>query len=535
MVITRRGFCRTLAVGILGAAEPQLVTTESFAERIQTAQPKRAVLFAFDDYSIPWRYRVRLQMHQPQKYAGNPILARGAAGEADARRMQCCPVVRDGDKFRMWYVARDDDPDLVRAYDTGRICYAESDDGYHWTKPNLGLVEYKGSKQNNICDIEPGAGNMDVLFQPDGPPERRYLMVIEFMGWRHRKGLQTVNSPSITRFAASPDGYRWTMLQDEPGVIGQHFEAFCLYRYQGHYHVTGHISPPMAYLPLQKHGAIWMAGPKVMAVWRSPDVDNWPLETCYGFFKPMQSSSPYRPGWDREENHLGAYVIPYPNVCLGICGLWHHPITDAPPEKPDYLADQVSVDLGFIVSNDGVHFREPAPGFVFIGRDQELSWDRDWKDNTSNDHILLLQGPMVNIGDKTVIYYTAFTPTGDKMEGKTNLGLATLPRERFGSLTPVPNAPFGQAVTCLIETGANAKLYANFEVEPGGRLEVALTDPEGLTEIPGYDMDSSVPLSGSGFKRRVVWRDRHVLPEGAFRIRVRLTGPCRLYALYVDC
>jgi hypothetical protein len=495
---------------------------------------RSAVLFAFDDVSMPWRYAVRLQMHRPEKYAGNPILARGETGEIDACRLQCCPVIREGDRFRMWYVARDDDPDLVRSYDAGRICYAESADGFHWTKPNLKLVDYKGSTKNNICDIEPGAGNMDVLYDPDGPPERRYLMVIEFMGWRHRKEVHTVGGPSITRFAASPDGFRWTMLQDEPGVLRQHHESFCLYRFGGCYHVAGHIAPPMAYAPLQKHGHIWMAGPKMLVVWRSPDVDSWPPEACLAFFKPMQSSSPYRPGWDREDVHLGAYVTPYPNVCLGIVGQWHHPITDAPPENPDYIAEEVSVDLGLIVSNDGVHFRKPAPGFTFIGRDQELSWDRDWKDNTANDHLLLLQGPIINIGDQTVIYYTAFTPTGDKMEGKSNLGLATLPKERFGSLTPVPDIASGQVVTCPLTTRAGAVLYANFEVEAGGSLQVALTDVDALTELPGYEMESNAGLFESAFERRVVWRSRDVLPEGTFRIRVRLNGSCRFYALYVD-
>ena len=29
-------------------------------------------------------------------------------------------------------------------------CYAESKDGIHWKKPELGLVEFNGSKANNI-------------------------------------------------------------------------------------------------------------------------------------------------------------------------------------------------------------------------------------------------------------------------------------------------------------------------------------------------------------------------------------------------
>ena len=250
---------------------------------------------------------------------------------------------------------------------------------------------------------------MDVLFQPDAPPERRYLMAIEFTAWRHLKKPPPLEMPSITRFAASPDGYRWTMLQEEPGVVGQHHEVFCLYRYRDRYHIAGHQASPLLYLPLQRHPALPYCGPRTMVVWRSPDVDRWPLETCHAFFKPMQSSSPYLTGWDREEVHMGAYVTPYPNVCLGVCGQWHHPITGT-PEQPDYRGEEVAVDLGFILSNDGVHFREPAPGFTFIGRDQELSWDRDWRDNTTRDRMLLEQGPLLNIGDRTVLYYTACTP-----------------------------------------------------------------------------------------------------------------------------
>ena len=232
----------------------------------------RAVLFAFDDQSIPWRYRVRLEMHRPEKYDGNPIIARGPMSTVDERRAQNSPVVHDGERFRMWYIARDDGTastspgerecyeasrggrdgiseigttsDIVHSYDTGRICCAESDDGFHWRKPDLGIVEYRGSTHNNICDIEPGTGSMDVLFQPDAPPERRYLMVIEFTAWRHLKKPPPLEMPSITRFAASPDGYRWTMLQEEPGVVGQHHEVFCLYRYRDRYHIAGHQASP---------------------------------------------------------------------------------------------------------------------------------------------------------------------------------------------------------------------------------------------------------------------------------------------------
>lgn len=230
---------------------------------------------------------------------------------------------------------------------------------------------------------------------------------------------------------------------------------------------------------------------------------------------------------------MGAYVTPYPNVCLGVCGQWHHPIAGT-PDRPDYRGEEVAVDLGFILSNDGVHFREPAPGFTFIGRDQELSWDRDWRDNTTRDRMLLEQGPLLNIGDQTVLYYTAFTPHGNLMGSMSNIGMATLPRERFGSLAPVDGAAYGQAVTGTIQAGSAARLFANVEIPAGGRVEAALTDPDGLAELPGYELDASRALTASGLDQRLSWRDRPTLPAGAFRIRIRLSGGSRLYALYVD-
>ena len=48
-------------------------------------------------------------------------------------------------RYRMWYLCmpRDDE----RA---SYVCYAESADGENWERPELGLVEFAGSKANNI-------------------------------------------------------------------------------------------------------------------------------------------------------------------------------------------------------------------------------------------------------------------------------------------------------------------------------------------------------------------------------------------------
>ncbi len=81
-------------------------------------------------------------------------------------------VIKIDGKYRMWYVAAGDDR-LERSgprFSPWRVAYAESTDGFTWTKPNLGLVEYKGNKDNNLVNIETdpfGILNVKVLYEPE--------------------------------------------------------------------------------------------------------------------------------------------------------------------------------------------------------------------------------------------------------------------------------------------------------------------------------------------------------------------------------
>ena len=52
-------------------------------------------------------------------------------------------VIKDESGYRMWYRTNYNAPPFY----TG---YAESDDGMRWTKPSLGLVEFRGEKNNNL-------------------------------------------------------------------------------------------------------------------------------------------------------------------------------------------------------------------------------------------------------------------------------------------------------------------------------------------------------------------------------------------------
>ena len=84
------------------------------------------------------------------------MLRRGSKGFPDeGHTILYGTVIKDGDTFRMWYLANFDAKQLkTPAPKHWRpMCYAESKDGIHWIKPDLGLVEFNGNKKNNICLI----------------------------------------------------------------------------------------------------------------------------------------------------------------------------------------------------------------------------------------------------------------------------------------------------------------------------------------------------------------------------------------------
>ena len=123
-------------------------------------------------------------------------------------------VFQDGGLYRMYYRGQN----FVYC-DTGLgsprgkfVCYAESDDGIHWVKPELGLVEFDGSTKNNIImDAESILNGMFAPFKdgnPDCPPDARYKS-FALMQRGDARGLWAYRSP---------DGIHWTEMSDGPVI-----------------------------------------------------------------------------------------------------------------------------------------------------------------------------------------------------------------------------------------------------------------------------------------------------------------------------
>lgn len=125
----------------------------------------------------------------------------------------------DEGRFRLWAGAETTD-------NKHYPCYFESMDGRAWLKPNLGLVEFDGNKDNNL--IPPGG--CSVFKDPSAPPGERYKSVWhssckpeEFERYRKSRAWSKiatemdVGKVHAIRAAVSPDGLRWTELADPVG------------------------------------------------------------------------------------------------------------------------------------------------------------------------------------------------------------------------------------------------------------------------------------------------------------------------------
>ena len=159
---------------------------------------------------------VRLAVNPPVKREGAVLRA---DRPWDRFALGWYSIVDDGGTYKMWYYGAERDPRPTHiegearplGHLTGyvvpagtpreslpvpgryRLCYAESHDGLEWEKPELGLVEFDGSKRNNIVG---GDFKLAYVFLDPHAPESERFKLIHWTG------------PGIA-VTTSADGLRW--------------------------------------------------------------------------------------------------------------------------------------------------------------------------------------------------------------------------------------------------------------------------------------------------------------------------------------
>src|SRR5439155_19820012 len=122
-------------------------------------------------------------------------------------------VIRHDRKFKMWYIAADRAG--IEGMKTGksggwRVAYAESSDGVSWIKPNLGLVEYQGNRDNNLVAVDPPdlyGYTLALLYEPEELDASRRFKMMLLVQWDPGNGRRLSTSVPLW----SSDGLRWRL------------------------------------------------------------------------------------------------------------------------------------------------------------------------------------------------------------------------------------------------------------------------------------------------------------------------------------
>lgn len=487
---------------------------------------EKAVLLAIDDYSLPFRQNVCYYMTRPEIWR-EPVIE---PDKNDPTRPDHVgghfygSVIHDGGKFRMWYYGLHlGDKWLGGKFDVGKlrsgpVGYAESDDGFHWTKPNLGQVEFAGSRQNNAIALtgRQTFGVAVIKDEDDPEPQRRYKLIYQRLAPEEGRGVKN-SFPTAT----SPDGLHWTVQESIATASG--IETASLYKFNGLYVLSGQMWP---------RGEGGHARGREGFVVVSPDFQTWVRAACEAFALP-EPANPEDCGNEKpyDQVHLGVGATNFGNVAVGYYTRWHNQ-----PTGSDWFGiGRTYGDLGLVVSNDGLHFREPIKGRVWIDR-------HDSPPNTtpiSNTETILCQGNgILNVGDTTYIYHGRWANTANIEEYYAEVGLATLPRDRYGALGLYPDKSEGEIwSTPLTLPQGGGQITLNADGVSGMRVDLA---DERFFPLAGYSGESSgaVP-SQTGLEGQVVWPAGSLAPLGGQTVRLRVqlnkqesVAP-RLYAVYL--
>ena len=202
MMSRKRGFLlATLFVSSLGL-------WTGWAEEGQPTQSGRDRYLLLDSRIVASAENAQLVLGQVQKYEGNPLFEEDKPWEKRFDNLYANVIYDEEEQiYKCWY-----SPFIVDNSAKGMtleqrkekkyrppwtremaICYATSKDGITWVKPELGLVEFEGSKANNILWRGSGTPSKDKKGLWSGPhgsgvfkdlrerdPNRRYKALLGY-------------------------------------------------------------------------------------------------------------------------------------------------------------------------------------------------------------------------------------------------------------------------------------------------------------------------------------------------------------------
>jgi len=283
-------------------------------------------------------------------------------------------IFKDGERYRMYYNGAH--AVFYGVLGTNRpahaeyTCMAESPDGIHWTRPNLGLVEFNGSKENNIVPVPARWTHCFTPFKdanPTCPSDERYKAVAYDHGHGHT-GLHAFTSP---------DGLNWRMMGDGPIITEGRFDSQNLAFYDKERKLY------VAYFRDMRNGV------RDIATATSPDFRSWSKPQFLNYNKDAPAEHLYTNAilrYDRAPDYLFGFPMRFIDLRLGQCNLLSG------------VGDGV-----FMASRDGLNFKRWREAFKRPGRNREAWFNRC---NYAAWGMIETQGEFPGGGNDLSLYYS---------------------------------------------------------------------------------------------------------------------------------
>ena len=405
-------------------------------------------------------------------------------------------VIHEEGRYRCWYLAiPPKDTELAIDRDRGMevsdtyLCYTESEDGVHWTKPDLGIIPFRGETATNIVSID---GNGGAVFRDDTAVHSERYKLLGFDKLHDVSDDDDV--PVMRRYGlygvVSPDGYHWTRLEkpliryfcDTQNIATWDADAS---QYVGYFrsHASGR--------------SISRSATRDFADWPEP-------ETI------MYAGAEDQPALDYYTNCFTRHPDD-PSRGLMFPGVFHR------------NSDRVDVRLA--VSLNGVCFN-------WVSRDPVLAvgGPGDWDSGSVYGHPNLVRLP----GGELALPYCGTNRTHeegwfDRFYGdyppdlETGFAWAVWDDAR---LAGVAAADFGEFWTLPVPFDGE-RIEINARTSQSGSARVELWDGEGERPIPGFTLDEAVPLSGDRGWTPCRWNgataDLSAIRGRSIRLRFRLS------------
>ncbi len=486
----------------------------------QTVEPidigSRRELFV-DDFLIDTLNGARREMHSPQP--------REVVMQFDRPWESFSPgwvtIIQDDNVLRMYYRATHTPPTYGKPSSTPRrqvTCYAESKDGIRWSRPSLGLIEFDGSKDNNIMWDGVGSHNFSAVkdTNPDCAADARYKAV--------GRGKPMANEPSPYEHGLyvlkSPDGIHWQPVRDKPVITKGGFDSQNLLFWDS---------------VLGAYRAYWRnRNVRKIPEWRdvrtavSNDTLTWSKSR-------MLEYEPGRRGTSDTDGKAHQYytngIHPYhraPHILLGfpmryIDRGWTAS-TDQLPELRQRLEVSKQLkrlgtaltDTLLIVSRDGVRFHVWPRAFIRPGIQRCGNWF--YSDTGIALGIAETRSSLDETAPNELSFYVR---ENGRIEAPGQLRRYTIRLDGFASLNA--SLEGGTALTRPL-VFAGHRMEINFATSAGGSLRVGILDEIG-NPIPGFSLDDCDLQYGDQIDRVVSWKSKAAVGDLAgtpVRLRIEL-------------